>query len=685
MSEDASSWTRHGLAADVYGVAIAIAFLVAWDTVVGVSLPPALSWGGGALAFATTTWGLGALLGMLVVAGRRAIGIVAERWPPLGVAVAGAIDGAVVVVIGVLGTNPPSWSPNFRMLVVLGCVLAAIGLRLVSVRLASSRPRTVGAVGGALAVACGLGLLSMVQWRREESARLALHIVYLVGAASLARAALGAHGAVPTRPMRLASRAAVGLVAAAVLAVLLGNWLLFVQSMDARKLLHMRSSHGKSWSMVLEGALDRDRDRVSALFGGVDCDPDRRDVYPGATEVPGNGRDDNCQAGDARPRSEPAGPQRGERQEEGPATRPDIVVLSIDSLRWDATRALAATRRTLGPHAELTRAVTPCPRTLDALAATTRGRAARQVRSEGVRETRGSVLWRDPHPTLGHVLTRAGYRSMVVSTGGKTEGRAGAFAGFESVVAANYDARRRFPPVSPFAYQRVSSDVAFATALEVARATPGPIVLWVHMLEAHAPYYVSPDRHGPATREGFDASVRYADRLAAAFLRDLQGVRRRPRIVALVADHGEEFGEHGSGYHATSVYAEQARVAWLMAGPRIPTGRFDGPANITSLPATLLEALGLSAPASMVEPSVLPSMRGTAPWPAVVVTELRGGNRNLVGYTGRRHRLVRDVAHGWHELFDTEADPLEQRDLAASRPDVLATMLRLAADWEERH
>ena len=68
---------------------------------------------------------------------------------------------------------------------------------------------------------------------------------------------------------------------------------------------------------------DHDGDGFSARFGGGDCDDRRADVYPGAEDVPGDGVDQNCEGGDAKPAAAPRRrPARRRRRGRGRAERP---------------------------------------------------------------------------------------------------------------------------------------------------------------------------------------------------------------------------------------------------------------------------------------------------------------------------------------------------------------------------
>ncbi len=134
-----------------------------------------------------------------------------------------------------------------------------------------------------------------------------------------------------------------------------------------------------------------------------------------------------------------------------------------------------------------------------------------------------------------------------------------------------------------------------------AAPTDRPLFLWVHFFEPHEPYVVHESHAfsgGPsADVDAYDSEVAEADDGIGRIVR-LMRARRADPVIAVTADHGEEFGEHGGRYHGTTVYEEQVRVPLIVVGPGVRRGAAVSPvAQTIDLLPTALSALGIPRPA----------------------------------------------------------------------------------------
>ncbi|MDP6978284.1 MAG: sulfatase [Myxococcota bacterium] len=151
----------------------------------------------------------------------------------------------------------------------------------------------------------------------------------------------------------------------------------------------------------------------------------------------------------------------------------------------------------------------------------------------------------------------------------------------------------------------------------------------------------------------------------------------RDTLVVFFSDHGEEFWEHGSVIHSHALYRELLHVPLIIAGPDLPAARVAETVSLMDLSPTLLEWLAVPAP---------PSFEGTsfAGW-------LRGDAREHRAFIAEQRKLKSWIQHPWKlilneaptppELYDVATDPLEQSNVAAANPDVVA---RLTARLEAR-
>lgn len=112
-------------------------------------------------------------------------------------------------------------------------------------------------------------------------------------------------------------------------------------------------------------------------------------------------------------------------------------------------------------------------------------------------------------------------------------------------------------------------------------------------------------------RDLYDGEIAWMDR---AIGRALDGLREggflENTLLVLVADHGEEFGEHGRIGHGQALRETLVRVPLLVVGPGIPPHRTKAPASLIDLYPTILDLLGLEAPADLPGRSLRPALEG---------------------------------------------------------------------------
>lgn len=150
--------------------------------------------------------------------------------------------------------------------------------------------------------------------------------------------------------------------------------------------------------------------------------------------------------------------------------------------------------------------------------------------------------------------------------------------------------------------------------------------------------------------------------LAAA---EAAGVMADTRVL-YTSDHGEAAGHHGIMGKANH-YEHALGVPLLMSGPGIPAGKVvDQVASHVDLFPTIAEAVGADLEA---EDATLP---GQSLWPAIIgvgedrvaFAEYHAMGARNAGFALRkgRHKLIYHVGMP-SQLFDLEADPLEESDL----------------------
>ncbi len=228
--------------------------------------------------------------------------------------------------------------------------------------------------------------------------------------------------------------------------------------------------------------------------------------------------------------------------------------------------------------------------------------------------------------------------------------------------------------------------------LENKAAVPeeGPWLLWLHYFDPHEiyqphegflePFGIDPDARGTFDVEQesrlYDGEVAFTDHHVGRVLDALERLGLADdTLVVFVADHGEEFGDHGSRRHGHTLYGELVRTPLVVRAPGFAPSRVDALVHTVDLAPTVLELVGLAPVADQTGRSLVPLMRGEELPERGVLAELNAApSTNLRAWIDGRWKLILDLDHETAKLFDVEADPLEQSDVAAGQPQVVARM-----------
>jgi arylsulfatase A-like enzyme len=162
----------------------------------------------------------------------------------------------------------------------------------------------------------------------------------------------------------------------------------------------------------------------------------------------------------------------------------------------------------------------------------------------------------------------------------------------------------------------------------------------------------------------YDDEIRSFDNVFRKLIHRLRDQNLLDRtIVALVADHGEEFLEHGHIKHCHGIWSTLSHVPMILWAPGIETGgRVDWAVENLDLAPTLLDYLGVETTGYGFEGSSLRPL----------IEENQPSDAFAFSYQGRyravadaEHHLILDGSQASVTMFDVAADPLEQRDIYA--------------------
>ncbi len=404
--------------------------------------------------------------------------------------------------------------------------------------------------------------------------------------------------------------------------------------------------------------------------------------------------------------------------------RPNILLVLVDTLRHDHLSSYGYPRSTtpridalLAEKGVLFEdAYAQAPWTLPSLVSLMTGRYPTEL----LPERQAAYRIPDEVPAISEMLGALGYETAAFYANPALHEGTGFGRGFDTFFA---------PPGSFDWFNRHADDLSARVLPWVRAHRDGPFFLYAHYLDPHDPYenpdmvagqspfnpgydgtvtgrsvhriyggydpLPDPSKDVPQLTALYDSEISYVDRFVGELLGALGPEVLANTLVIFTSDHGEELYDHGGFKHGQSLYEEQIHVPLLMRWDgRLPAGRrIEGTVELLDIVPTVMAAVEGPKDPRWQGKNLLPVASGAevlrrrpAFFQHLAAGPLRAGmvldHHKLIFFNREEPFDPPDPfqAYLWKkdlrrfqevELYDVSSDPREERNLAASSPNLV--------------
>ncbi|OGF59328.1 MAG: hypothetical protein A2Y62_13650 [Candidatus Fischerbacteria bacterium RBG_13_37_8] len=313
--------------------------------------------------------------------------------------------------------------------------------------------------------------------------------------------------------------------------------------------------------------------------------------------------------------------------------------------------------------------------------------------------------------TLPELLSAHGYATAAFTANGLLSPESGILQGFNAI----YELYR----TAPFGPENITLAESFIPALDewLIKNSHKPFFAYLHLMQPHEPYKApEPFRifsrndkksifDGSANVRGrvkenripitpndlqhminlYDDSIYYADYVVGKILHKLALLQLYDdTMIIIIADHGEEFMEHGDFSHSQHLYDECLRVPLIIKMPASLNQRKKvmSLVEVIDVAPTTLQTLGINEPLGQGK-SLVPLITARNP-EQEIHHAVFAARRTFASIRTHRFKYIEMSDKSSIQLFDLKKDPHEQKNSAQEYPEYIKIFSEYLNKWKEQ-